>query len=340
MRGTLIRPRNGRKIHDRHWIHPENSTLAQFGARHADGWRRSPCRSLAQETVHTDIGDIDKTAGAEHVSRRSGPIRPGRDAISRRGRCSATRISTQRFPLTPARAGARLGPRDAYRFAKGEEITASSGQPVKLSRPLDFLVVADHSDNHGLFPDFLAGKPEILQNPKGRKWYEMIQYGKGAEAAWRHRHHLLAGQIPARNYSTSPAIRPTGRHGKASSMRPRRPTIQAGSPPSSASSGRLSTRATTFTATSSFATVATRPGMIEPYTTTAAARQQQSARSLEVAAQLRGQDGRQRAGHRPQRQPQQRHHVSDDRVVHRQGDRPRICRAREAAGRCSTKRPR
>src|SRR6478672_2315617 len=46
--------------------------------------------------------------------------------------------------------GARLGPRDALRFARGEEIMASSGQPVKLSRPLDFLVVADHSDNMGM----------------------------------------------------------------------------------------------------------------------------------------------------------------------------------------------
>ena len=44
---------------------------------------------------------------------------------------------------------------------------ASSGQPVKLSRPLDFLVVADHSDNMGFFPDFLAGKPELLADPQG-----------------------------------------------------------------------------------------------------------------------------------------------------------------------------
>jgi Protein of unknown function (DUF3604) len=36
-----------------------------------------------------------------------------------------------------------------YLFAKGNEITASSGQRVKLSRPLDFLVVADHSDGMG-----------------------------------------------------------------------------------------------------------------------------------------------------------------------------------------------
>jgi len=79
--------------------------------------------------------------------------------------------------------GARLSPRDAYRFARGEEITASSGQPVKLSRPLDFLVVADHSDNMGFFPDLFAGKPEMLTDPTGHKWYEMIQAGKGAEAA-------------------------------------------------------------------------------------------------------------------------------------------------------------
>jgi hypothetical protein len=79
--------------------------------------------------------------------------------------------------------GARLTPRDAYRLARGEEITASSGQPVKLSRPLDFLVVADHSDNMGFFPDLFAGKPNVLADPTGRRWYEMIHSGKGADAA-------------------------------------------------------------------------------------------------------------------------------------------------------------
>jgi hypothetical protein len=79
--------------------------------------------------------------------------------------------------------GARLTPRDAYRFARGEEITASSGQRVKLARPLDFLVVADHSDNMGFFPDFFAGKPELLADPQGRQWYDMIKSGQGAQAA-------------------------------------------------------------------------------------------------------------------------------------------------------------
>ncbi len=79
--------------------------------------------------------------------------------------------------------GARLGPRDAYRFARGEQLIASSGQPVKLSRPLDFLVVADHSDGMGFFPLILGGDPAIMADPQGRKWNEMIRTGKGAEAA-------------------------------------------------------------------------------------------------------------------------------------------------------------
>ena len=92
--------------------------------------------------------------------------------------------------------GARLGARDAYRFARGEEVTASSGQPAKLSRPLDFLVVADHSDNMGVFPDFFAGKPEILADPTGRKWYEMIKDGKGADAAFEMIMSFSAGTFP------------------------------------------------------------------------------------------------------------------------------------------------
>src|SRR5437867_5243098 len=38
-------------------------------------------------------------------------------------------------------AGCTLGPEEAYRFARGEQVTTSTGQLAKLSRPLDFLVV-------------------------------------------------------------------------------------------------------------------------------------------------------------------------------------------------------
>ncbi len=79
--------------------------------------------------------------------------------------------------------GARLDPRDAYRFARGEEVTASSRQPVKLSRPLDFLVVADHSDNMGFFPAMMTGDATILSNSTGKRWYDMVQQGQGNAAA-------------------------------------------------------------------------------------------------------------------------------------------------------------
>ena len=73
--------------------------------------------------------------------------------------------------------GARLDPYDAYRFARGEEVTSSNGLRVRLSRPLDFLVVADHSDNMGFFPTLLGGEPAYLANETGKRWYDMVQAG-------------------------------------------------------------------------------------------------------------------------------------------------------------------
>jgi len=88
------------------------------------------------------------------------------------------------FSMDAGAAGARLTPREAYRFARGEEVMASSHQPVKLSRPLDFLVVADHSDGFGFFPQLMSGDPELLATEQGKKWYDLITAGKGAEAAF------------------------------------------------------------------------------------------------------------------------------------------------------------
>jgi hypothetical protein len=81
--------------------------------------------------------------------------------------------------------GATLLPPDAYRFAKGEEVISSTGLPVRLSRPLDFLVVADHSDNMGMFPEMQSGAPFVMANEQGRKWNAMINAGgqEGVKAA-------------------------------------------------------------------------------------------------------------------------------------------------------------
>ncbi|MEH6581324.1 MAG: DUF3604 domain-containing protein [Halioglobus sp.] len=79
--------------------------------------------------------------------------------------------------------GNRLGLDAAYRFARGEQVESTNGGPAKLSRPLDFLVVADHSDNMGFFPDMMAGAPHILGDPIGKDWYDRINAGEGVGVA-------------------------------------------------------------------------------------------------------------------------------------------------------------
>ncbi len=79
--------------------------------------------------------------------------------------------------------GNRLGLDEAYKFARGEEVTASGGRRAKLSRPLDFLVIADHSDNMGFFPDLFAGKQHILRDPIGKDWYDRVMAGDGVSVA-------------------------------------------------------------------------------------------------------------------------------------------------------------
>jgi hypothetical protein len=88
------------------------------------------------------------------------------------------------FSLDAGAFGARLGPREAYRFARGEMVTSSIGLPVQLSRPLDFLVVTDHSDQMGFFPPLFSGDPKMLADPTGRRWYNMMQQGRGGEVAF------------------------------------------------------------------------------------------------------------------------------------------------------------
>ena len=80
--------------------------------------------------------------------------------------------------------GATLTPEDAHRFARGDEVISSTGIPVRLSRPLDWLVVADHSDNMGFFMDLNAGKKHILDVPRGKDWYDRIKAGKGVGVAY------------------------------------------------------------------------------------------------------------------------------------------------------------
>jgi hypothetical protein len=87
------------------------------------------------------------------------------------------------FSMDAGAFGNRLGLDEAYRFARGEEIDSTTAGRVRLARPLDFLVIADHSDNMGFFPDLFAANPAIMEDPKGKEWYDMIQAGEGMAVA-------------------------------------------------------------------------------------------------------------------------------------------------------------
>ena len=74
--------------------------------------------------------------------------------------------------------GVRLDPDDALRFAKGEQVNSTFGLPLKLVRPLDFLVVADHSEWMGLMPKLFAGDPAVLGTDYGREVYNIAHEGE------------------------------------------------------------------------------------------------------------------------------------------------------------------
>jgi hypothetical protein len=77
--------------------------------------------------------------------------------------------------------GNRLGLDEAYRFTRGEEVVTSHGLRARLSRPLDFVVVADHSDGYGMFAKIASGDPELMKNETARRWNRM--FGEGGQTA-------------------------------------------------------------------------------------------------------------------------------------------------------------
>jgi hypothetical protein len=90
-----------------------------------------------------------------------------------------------------------LGHADAYKLARGEEITASSGIQIKLGRPLDWLVITDHSDMMGIATDIQEGAPNILE------WHEGFKKGGKAagEAAFDLITHFAQMKLPEKMVS-------------------------------------------------------------------------------------------------------------------------------------------
>ncbi|HEU4391566.1 MAG TPA: DUF3604 domain-containing protein, partial [Blastocatellia bacterium] len=121
------------------------------------------CISLALPFLAQDAGQPNRDSLEKIIPKRGYSPYAGRN-FPTRVFWGDTHLHTS-YSFDAGAFGARLTPRDAYLFAKGNEVTSSTGQPVKLARPLDFLVVSDHSDGMGFFPLLLSGGPNILADP-------------------------------------------------------------------------------------------------------------------------------------------------------------------------------
>jgi hypothetical protein len=93
-----------------------------------------------------------------------------------------THLHTSWSPDANAKGNQRLDPEAAYRFAKGQEVVAHNGMAVRLRRPLDFLVVADHSEAMAFMPKVRAKDPMLLETEFGKHTSELLEAGKGEQA--------------------------------------------------------------------------------------------------------------------------------------------------------------
>jgi hypothetical protein len=100
------------------------------------------------------------------------------------------------FSTDAGMVGNRLGPDDAYRFARGEIVTASNGVRARLQRPLDYLVIADHAENLGLAPMIAEKNPELLKVEFGKKIANLVYDGKAGDAYTLWGQGMQAGQDP------------------------------------------------------------------------------------------------------------------------------------------------
>jgi hypothetical protein len=79
--------------------------------------------------------------------------------------------------------GAITDPEDAFRFARGEVVTSNSGQEARLARPLDWMVITDHSDGMGVINEISGGNPEMLADPVVAGWAEALASGDESRAS-------------------------------------------------------------------------------------------------------------------------------------------------------------
>jgi len=155
------------------------------------------CPAASQESHPVgDIGAVNSAVAARQFRK------PGFSPYA--GRSYPTRVYWgdshlhTAMSLDARTAGNTLGPEEALRFARGEEVVSATGIPAKLSRPLDWLVVADHSDAMGVMNEIANGNPRLLTDPQVKTWHDAIKAGgeSAMKAAYEVVTALSSGKIP------------------------------------------------------------------------------------------------------------------------------------------------
>ena len=92
--------------------------------------------------------------------------------------------------------GLLRSPADAYNIATGKQVTTPEGQIIQLTRPLDFLVIADHAEGYGLVKAIIDGNQKLLKDPVIRRWAGMLEAGKNALVGQEMIHAQSTGNLP------------------------------------------------------------------------------------------------------------------------------------------------
>lgn len=142
------------------------------------------------QTLPTDLGEIQpadpakfyKKAGYSPYQGKSYPERPlwGDEHVHTGWSADA------------GMGGTTLSPEDAVRFARGEELVATTGQPVKLGRKLDWIAVTDHSDGMGVIFEIRSGNPELMRDATLKRWHDLM--AQGAEGSMKATLELIGAQ--------------------------------------------------------------------------------------------------------------------------------------------------
>ena len=105
-----------------------------------------------------------------------------------------THVHSSWSPDAGGAGNEKLTPIEAFRFAKGEPVVAHNGEAIQLRRPLDFLLVSDHSEYLGLYPMLEEGYPPLLATETGARWIELLKEGRRSRIGGEFALSLAAGR--------------------------------------------------------------------------------------------------------------------------------------------------